>query len=243
MKEHELEKIEKMEKLMAEVESNPEIIRQRKQVAEEVLAKRKAAAARIEDLKIEIEACGVIQGEIDELIKHLADLEKEKEKVKNQISQKRAFMWHEKSGAEGAIRGEEEILLSSYDPSIDEAIDFFRQKLDWLRSPGRISHNAAGSERNIFTEKIKYKDENNVAAIKDTLRYCQKSIQDIEVMKLSPEVDLQRIEEMKKGIPDINIYQEYEGEKPMPKGPDGSFLAKVWKDIDANIEWLLKKRI
>jgi hypothetical protein len=46
------------------------------------------------------------------------------------------------------------------------------------------------------------------------------AIKELEGMKLTPALDLQKIEALKKGIPPIDVYTEYTGEKPMPGSVD-----------------------
>jgi len=41
-------------------------------------------------------------------------------------------------------------------------------------------------------------------------------------MKLLPAVDAERIAAMKAGIPRIDVYKEYTGERPMKKGVSGA---------------------
>jgi hypothetical protein len=108
-------------------------------------------------------------------------------------------------------------LIESADPLIDEAIEFFRQKMAWLRGPGRISHGRAGAERNIFTDTKLVKTESNIAAVKVALVYCKEAIETLLAMKLTPSLDVKKIEEMKAAIPDINEYSEYQSEKPLAK--------------------------
>jgi hypothetical protein len=41
--------------------------------------------------------------------------------------------------------------MSSYDPEIDAALEFFRAKLDALQQPRVVSKDMGGSKRDIFT--------------------------------------------------------------------------------------------
>jgi len=45
--------------------------------------------------------------------------------------------------------------------------------------------------------------------------YCQAVIRELEEMRLNPELDLLRIETLKKNIPSIDIYQETIGERTL----------------------------
>lgn len=243
MKEQERKELEKLETLLKETEAHPLIQKFKAEKAAETLVKRKAAADKIKDLELDLQACGVIQREIDELVLKLAAIDAERLELQNAINKKLSFMWREKSGVEGEIRHELEILYSCYDPAIDEAIIFFNKKLAWLRSPGRITHIKAGSESNLFTDTVTFKEESNAAAVRDSLKYCQDAIPALEKMKLTPEIDLPGIEALKAGIPRIDVYKEFEGERPMPKGPDAGFLAKIWKETNNRTAELLRKRV
>ena len=67
MKEHEQKEFERLKKLADELEKNPITIKQRAEEAAAILAQRNAAAAKIEDLNLDMEATRIIQKEIDEL--------------------------------------------------------------------------------------------------------------------------------------------------------------------------------
>jgi len=203
MKEHERTTLEKAEKLAAELEKSPMLRKLREDEAAETLAKRKAAAARIEDLRGDLEATRYLEKEISDMTASLGELDKQRAKLVEEIGQKRYFRATERAGIEGAIRHEDEILLTSYPPEIDAGIEFFRNKLDELRGPGKISVNRIGAERNIFTERVTTRAENNVDAINEALQYCMDAIKTLEAMKLCPAVDLSGIEALKAGIPRI----------------------------------------
>lgn len=239
MTEQEQREYERLKKLADELDRHPATIQQREKEAAETLVKRKAAADRIEALNIDMAACGVIAREIDEMVCQLKALDADREKLVNQIKGKRYFLAVEKAGIEGETRHETTILLNSYDKAIDEAITFFREKLDYLRSPGRVSFIAGGSERNIFTEKVTVRGQSNAEAVKEALLYCRNAIYILENMKTEPELDLLAIEKLKNEIPDINKFVDLEGERPIEKPPDAGFLQKVRQEMDARIARLL----
>lgn len=239
MKETERKELEKLETLLKETEAHPLIQKFKAEKAAETLEKRRAAAAKLEDLNLDLQATAIIEREIKTMLDRLAVMDAERLEFQNAIISKRSFMWREKSGTEGEIRREQEILYSCYDPAIDEAITFFNEKLDWLRSPGRITHVKAGSERNIFTEKVTVKEESNVNAVHAAVQYCQDAIPKLNEMKLLPEFNHDAIESLKTGIPSIDVLDGYEGERNLPKGPDGSLLAKMRQETHNRIEELL----
>jgi len=62
-------------------------------------------------------------------------------------------------------------------------------------------------------ELAKRKDAaRNIAALEKE----RDAIRELEKMKLLPTPNLQRIEELKKGMPDVNQYTEFESTKPLP---------------------------
>jgi len=243
MKEHEQKEFERMKKLADEMEKSPLTKKLRAEEARAILSKRSAAADKIKDLKLDLEATRIIQKDVDELNLKLAALDAEREKIKEAIAGKQYFMMSEKGGIEADIRQSEEILLRTYDTAIDDAISFFRDKLDYLRSPGRISNSKTGGERNIFTETVMLKEESNYPAIIKAINYCRACIDELEKMKLTPEFDMGKIEALKKGIPDINIFTENTNVKPLPgsKGVNPLHLFKSDSEMDWTIGKLMKK--
>ena len=250
MKEHERKEIERLQKLADELEKNPITIKQRAEEAAAILAQRNAAAAKIEDLKLDIEATRIIQKEIDELTLKLSALDAERENIKAAIAGKRYFIATEKSGIEGEARQYEAILLRTYDAAIDDAITYFRDKLDYLRSPGRITTRKVGGERNIFTDTIKLTEESNYQAINRALDFCRACIDELDTMKMKPTLDTARIEAMKKAIPDIDVFSEYTAEKPLPDSrgvnplsflPSSDTLALTMEKIEKKFKTVMRR--
>jgi len=209
---------EKAEKLLAELNDHPLTKKLREDKAAETLATRREVAGKIEVLRNEESAV---------LPKLQADLQ-EKEAVHAAAKTVLEGAAAKVQAAALALRlarltfgttigSCEASLYESADPAIDTAILFFKDKLDWLRTPGRISRNAVGAVRNIFTEKKTVKEESNVPAINSAMTYCLAAITELENMKLAPAVDAERIAGLKAGIPKIDVYMEYTGEKPLPR--------------------------
>lgn len=250
MKEHEQKEFERLKKLADELEKNPVTIKQRAEEAAAILAQRNAAAAKIEDLNLDMEATRIIQKEIDELTLKLSALDAERENIKAAIAGKRYFIMTEKSGIAGEIRQYEAILLRTYDAAIDDAIIYFRDKLDYLRSPGRITHRNVSGERNIFTDTIKLTEESNYEAVIKAIDFCRSCLDELDSMKMKPTLDMARIEAMKEAIPDINVFTEYTGEKPLPGSrgvnplsflPSGDSLAFTMEKIEKKFRTVMRR--
>ncbi len=94
-------------------------------------------------------------------------------------------------------------------------------------------------ERNIFMDTKTVTVETNAAAVRDALQYCQGAIKGLEALKLSPEIHIEGIQELKDGIPSIEVYQEDSGKKPLPgsKGINPRHLLKS----DSQLDWELGK--
>ena len=205
-----------------------------------ILAKRTEAAERIEVLtKERDEAIPRLQADLSgkqgEYLKAKAALEA----AGGQFDKAKAALWNENNRITKGIGRQEQVLIETAAPEIDEAITFFREKLDWLRTPGRISSNRMGSEINLITDKVTAKAESNVDAVRDALSYCQAAIKALETLKLSPVLDLKKIEGLKKRIPDIEVYLESTGERALPgsKGINPRHLLKS----DSQIDWEIGK--
>jgi chromosome segregation ATPase len=216
-KEATAKKEEKLSELLTTAEDHPLMKAILAEKAAAIQATRTEAAGKIEALK----------KERDEVIpKLLADRDAKEEKFKKakaaldaaggEYQTARSVVTSRNQFFDNAISRQETILLETADPEIDAAILFFQDRLAFLRTPGRISMNRIGAERNVFTEKVTTRVESNYDAVNAALRYCLDAVQELQQMKRTVALDLQKIEGMKKGIPDINVYSESTAEKPMP---------------------------
>lgn len=240
MKIQEKQEAEKLKELLAQAEGHPMMKAIMVEKAAEVLSARKAAAEAIESLRKE-------QGEvIPKLRADLAGKEAKYLKAKAALDAlfaecrtARATLSSEGQSFDTAIRQQETILIESADPKIQEAVQFFRDKLDDLRKPGRISSRGMNVERNLITDTQTVTVESNAQAIKDALLYCQGAIKSLEQMKLSPALDPEWIEELKAAIPCIDIFIETTGTKPIPgsKGINPRDLLKS----DSQLDWEMGK--
>ena len=241
MKEHERAAIERAEKLTAELEKSPILRKQREEEAAATLSKRTEAAGKIEVLKTEMDAAiPKLQAVLAVKEKNYLTSKVALDNATNEFNTARAALSRESQSFGSSISTQEQIMIESADPLIDEAITFFREKFDWLRQPRRISQNALEGKKNIFTETKTVTTESNADAVQEALQYCMAAIRALEGMKLIPSLDIQKIEELKKGIPDIGVYTEITVEKPN-KGINPSFLANMANEFDKKIEKLLRK--
>lgn len=187
----------------------------------ETLAKRVTAKTKIGALQKEGKALfPLLQQKVDEIKKTLGALDDERKGLQNELSKAVAELQRQKLRVENEIRKNDEILFNSYNEKIDEALMFFKDKLDELRKPGKIDKRTRGGETNLITMKKEFKTETNVDAIRKAMTYCQAVIRELEEMRLNPELDLLRIETLKKNIPSIDIYQETIGERKLRGAED-----------------------
>lgn len=112
------------------------------------------------------------------------------------------------------------ILIETADPSINAAIEWFNQKLQWLRTPGRANSQVIEVKNHVGTWEKNITSISNRQAILNALTYCQKAIEELEKMRLSPAVDMLYVESLKAGVPDINDFNEITGSKPMVTGQE-----------------------
>jgi len=205
------ERVDRLEKLSEELERNPMVIEIRKAEAEQTQAERVQAVARIAELNRELEAMSA--GPILGLQVKLAGLDAERKKLQQEMDAERVRMLQRKASLEGRIRREQDFLCGSYDPKIDEAIEFFQKRLAEFREPGKTSIQRVGGRKNLFTERKEIKLESNRKALLSAISFCQDAIRRLEVMKLEAVFDPEEIEKMKSEIPDISVYEEIEGVK------------------------------
>jgi len=224
----------RMKELLTEAENHPLMKKILKEKASATLVKRKEAAGKIESLTQEFnESLSKLQTDLKEKEENYKKVKASLDVASNEFHKAKYELSAKNHYFEGAINTQKQILRDNAPPEIDEGIAFFNEKLDWLRSPGRISRVARGSIRNIFMMKKILKEESNVSAVKAALQYCQNAIQELERMKLEPTLDLKKIEKLKAEIPDINVFTEHKGEKPLAKVPNPS----AWIKSNDQIKW------
>ena len=205
---------EKLERLAAEIERNPLTRQFREKEQAETLAKRKAAAARLAEL--DREAAERIPALIEDVAEKEAELKGHEQTgnvIRAALLASRQVLNRARLDYDSGRHIATAELLENYDPRIDEASEFFRKRLDFLRTPGRISENRVSGGFNLFTWKRSTTVETNVNAVNAALSYCQAAVRTLEGMRLEPELDLEKIETLKANIPKVDIYQEVTGEK------------------------------
>jgi hypothetical protein len=187
----------------------------RAEKAAETLSRRRETVGRIEALRNEQAATiPILQADRAEKEKMYLAAKAAMQSASDEFQAAHAALSIESNRATGEIGRQEQVLIESADPLLDEAITFFRDKSDDLRRPGRISIDRRGSENNIYTEKTTLYVESNRDAILAALQYCRDAIATLENWKLLPAVDAEKIAELKKGLPRIDIFTESTGTKP-----------------------------
>ncbi|MBM4337994.1 MAG: hypothetical protein FJ110_00460 [Deltaproteobacteria bacterium] len=232
-----MEKAE-VEKILKSIEAHPLTQKIKEEEAAKILEERLLTAAKLRQAREEAERF-IPQYEAD-LAKAEADLREYDEGrtvvlekanlAKKKLAEERGRLDREKSEAEGA-------LLGNYDPAIDEAIQFFRDRHEALlrKSPNKQTHEG-GTDAYTLTKKLT--TFSSLPAIRSALGYCRAAIEELEKAKLIPELDFDRIEKLKVGIPDTEVYTEVTTEKPLPgiNADPRSLLPS-----DNEMEWSLGK--
>jgi hypothetical protein len=195
-------------------------IKVREDKAAEVLASRQGIALKVAALRNEQDlTIPKLQDEQEIKEAKYAEAKAALEGAAEEVRAAALALRSERFAFDNTIRNCEASLLESADPALDAAILFFRDKLEYLRSPGRISRNAMKSKTNLISWTKKTFEESNESAVHDAIRYCMDAITALEILKLKPEFDKVKIEGLKNGIPKIDVYEVHTGEAPMPKPP------------------------
>jgi hypothetical protein len=244
MRAQEQKEFEKMEKLREIIERSPLTQQIKAEKAAETLAKRQEAAGKLEALRKE-------QEEVIPKLREVVE-DKEREYLKAQVAlnvllgeiqRARAELSSENNSFDTDIRQQETILFKTVDPIIDEAIEFFRSKLDDLRKPGRISSRGMDVNVNMFTEMKTLTTETNKGAVLGAIRYCMEAIKELEALKLSRKFNIEGIKKIKDEIPSIEVFEETSGEKPLPgsKGVNPRSLLPSDSEMDWKVGNLMEK--
>lgn len=212
----------------------------KQQKAAETLKQRQTVAEKLESILAEIRA-GHPEAEaaLCSVLEDLKAAEKQVTALRAEAGQAYRDLQILKANAAHRQDILEAQLLGNYDSRIDEALDFFRNKIDELRRPGKISTRPMGAERNLFTMTKRIRIESNHNAVAEAMAYCRNAVTRLESLKLIPEFPADEIEGLKEGIPSIDRYQEFEGERSLPRdapitagAPSDYMLGKLYERAD-----------
>ena len=231
--------IEDLKKTAAELEKSPMVLAFRAEEAARTLEERRIGAAKLRAAKEEAET--IIPDalrEIDALAADLAAHDESRAIIADKLTTARAELMQERQRLDRERAASEAALLSNYDPRIDMAILFFRDRFETLRAKHINAQHRTG-ETNIYTETKGVVTFSNVYAIEAALAYCRAAIDELEKMKLVADPDLDRIYELRKEIPDPDILTESVGSKPLPgsKGVNPLHLLPT----DSEMDWKFGK--
>lgn len=243
MKQHDQQDFEKLEKLASELEKHPLTKELRDKEAAALLEKRLETAQQIEAARAKLDTVtSEMQAAIDEKEVFFRNAKAVLNEAQEDLHNAKAALFTERINREAEIKAQENFLLNTCDSRIDETINFFMGKLDYFRSPGRISTIAAGSESNLITDTLIEKKESNSPAILRAIHYCMSAIQVLRGMKLDPVCDLEKIEMLKNGIPHHDEFSEYQIEKPLwPKGVNPLMECPSESTLQFSMDRLLEK--
>jgi hypothetical protein len=210
------EEIQELRELTEKLENSPAFKAMEAEAAAKLVKKRHLLVKKLETLNQDALAL-VSSHNVDELILKLDAVEIERKSLVGQLSEARGQLRQEKAGIKAQIEVKTEFLIRTCDPALDMAIDYFREKLDFLRQDGRIStQRFSFPERKLFSGKIKNTIQSNFESVSLAMKYCQKAIETLELWKLDAELDLARLEKLKAEIPSVDTFLETDCERPIP---------------------------
>jgi len=215
-------------KLRAEHEGK--VLKERQDAANTLERLRKDAEIAIPELHV-----AVVEAEA-ELTSHDAA----RQALATKAAETRLALARERGRFEREKNAAEYVLLSNYDSRIDQAIEFYRDKFEDIRKK-RPDRDTAPWETNLITMTRKVFSRSNTESIVAALKYCNCAIAELEEMRLEPVVDLEKIETLKRRIPEVSEFQEYLGEKPLPPPPPDAVDMIRSAECAGTNDYLLRK--
>ena len=206
----------KMEKdALSLLETDPGFLALREKKEAENLKVRRQAAAVVKKTQKELEAelppLRNVVAEVEQELKSHAEIHVA---LMDKLRAAKLALAQEQGRLERVKNESERVLLTTYDQSIDEAIEFFRNKFEEVRQRS-VHHDRHGSDLNLIHQTKEVRVSSNYPAICSALTYCREAIETLELVKLRPVFAVDKIEALKKNIPDTNEMTETDTEKPM----------------------------
>jgi hypothetical protein len=227
-----MKSLEKIDEIVKKIENTNFFKQFRQEEQEETLKTRQAAADKITALEAERnEILPKLQTALAQKEKALKQAQNALEKATVDYNRAKSEKWGRSHQFDYRINEQRNRLIGTASPEIDEGIEFFKLKLDWLRQPFRISHRAEGSVLNLVTLGRKTSGSSNLSAINGAIEYCQDAIRKLNEMKFEPSLDAETIETLKNGIPSIDVYSEISGERAPKKLPVDNTVSNLVKKV------------
>ena len=180
-----------------------------KEERERVNQERKEAAARRDKLLKELSKVAIEDKETAGIRTELRQSEETvkilKERLAARVADRRSkvFTLEHKAGVEAAF------LAETADPGLDLAVKFFRDKFESYRRPGALNSDVAVDNRlNVVNLTYDITRRSNSPAIKAAMDYCRAAIEKLEALKLLPVFDQAAVDDLKAGIPSIEVFTE-----------------------------------
>ena len=191
---------------------------------QEILDKRIRAVAELERVNADgLKIIERIQSDLEIAKTELSETEAMLKTRSESVARLSYELFQEKTRMENEKGKQKTILLDNYDPKIDEAIQYFQDLFYSLQNPKHFQkYGTEGKFSILHLKRLPGEVESNHAVIKRTLEYCRESMQELEAMKLLPEPDFERIEALKKGVPDWeNTFEAHHIPRPFSDLPEG----------------------
>jgi hypothetical protein len=107
---------------------------------------------------------------------------------------------------------EADFLRKTASPEIDQAIEFFKEKERYLMQPERFSRQrVGGGPLNLVNLSQDFEVEDNGEAIRTALNYVRAAQKALGALKLEASFDPEKVEALKKAIPDHRERKPYNG--------------------------------
>jgi len=230
---------ENINERLAKLEGNPVFKQLEQEEKEKIQAQRKKAAQEIEQVKEEsLKVLDKIQADREAAAAELKEAEQVFLAKKEVVAKLDHELYSERHRSSREVDQRKTVLLNTYDPAIDQAIDYFRGKFEEIRHR-HIDWQTRKDGVDVLNMRKKFVSYSNKNSLLLALEYCKQAIAKLEDLKLGPDFDPAWIEIVKKGIPDPSQLEEFLSDKGMKDETDYPFS---WQfPSDSQHDWEMGK--
>lgn len=210
----------KAEEALKILERHPLTRELREQEAARILAQRQEAGARIKELDAEAErTLPALQAEVTEAKEALREHDAARQAHADRLNAARLALSRESGRLDREREAQETILLNTRDPRIDQAREWFTDKIAELR---RMTATADTARDGVDLVKLKRKFicRTNAPSIAKACAFCRDAVKLLDALHLEASFDSDAVEALKRGIPDPHVMVEFDKEKPVARDPD-----------------------
>lgn len=226
-------------KILEALRTDPAVIAALDRQKAETAERRKEAGNRLRAITQEAaESLPALRAAVADAEKAVKDYDAGRKPLINALNEARALHWTESLRFTQAKDAAGAILNETAPEEIAEAIQHL-DALFWELRKRTPNEQTQRDGFDVLHMKQKLRTFSNSPSIGAAMTYCKEAMRELQEAKTDPDFSLDRIEELKKGVPDPTTLVEFSGERGVKDASDVG--ATDLLPSDSFLDWTMSK--